>query len=154
MIRAGDRVGDWGEWHEDGTASARGTYVHGKRHGPWTFWGRDAQVLNSGEYLYGTKEGEWVETGEDGERISVLYRGGKKYGLRRVWYPDGSALKTETMWYADVRDGPTRTRYEDGQLESRGRYTKNQPVGLWEYWHQDGSADEERTGIVDDSGCP
>ena len=101
MIRNGSRVDAWSEWHDDGTQKAQGEYVHGERHGPWTFWGPAGQIVSAGQYLYGRKEGEWVDHGEGGERSTATYRGGKKYGVERVWNPDG-AVKSETTWYADV----------------------------------------------------
>ena len=143
MYRNGKRIGAWSKWHQNGSLSHQGSYLHGKAHGPWTSWGPDGEVRSAGEYLYGTKEGEWAETGENGDRISVAYRDGKKYGVERVWQSDGVRMKSETTWYADQKEGPARTWHRNGQLGSRGAYTKDKPVGLWEYWNSDGTLDEE-----------
>ena len=152
MIRNGVRVGEWSEWHKDGSRAGQGSYIHGKRQGPWTCWDPDGSVRSAGEYLYGMKEGAWVLYGEDGSRCTVGDRGGKKYGVERVWRSDTGELKSETTWFASVRDGSARTWYANGQLESRGSHANDKATGLWEYWHADGTLEGERTGVVKSSG--
>ncbi len=152
MIRNGDRVEEWSEWHEGGSLAAQGAYIHGKRHGPWTYWDSPGNVRWGGEYLYGVKEGDWVEYGKDGRRSTVGYRGGKKYGLERVWGSETGELRSETTWFAAEKDGPAHTWHANGKLESRGNYSEDKPTGLWEYWNSDGTLDEARTGVIEDSG--
>lgn len=53
------RHGLFVECHENGTAIAEGTYVHGQEHGQWREFHENGQLAAEGSYSTGREEGLW-----------------------------------------------------------------------------------------------
>ncbi len=54
------------------------------------------------------------------------------------WYPDGQ-VESRGRYERDDRSGPWTHWYPDGTLRMRGAYLGGRQEGLWEFWHADGA---------------
>ncbi len=145
-VRNGARSGTWTKWYDDGSFGAQGEYYAGDQHGWWSYRQANGEKQAEGQFLYNRREGLWNEYHQDGTRKRVAsFRKGELSGLERTWHAGGKVLASEVDHYAGLAEGSARTWYQNGQAESRGHYLRGKPVGIWHYWHPDGTPDESRS---------
>lgn len=87
------------------------------------------------------------DTVENGEEIKhytngvIQMRGmmknGKRNGLWKSWYEDGSPW-SESTFENGIKTGKTTTWYENGKKRYEGFYTNNVESGKWTYWNEEG----------------
>ena len=120
--QAGRAAGLWEEWYADGKEAARGHWVQGEKHGVWTHWFPSGGLQTEGEYVAGRLEGRARKWHVEGQQV---FEGQHRHGLREgAW----------TFWF------PT------GQVRRRGQYRAGGEEGLWEWFLEDGTVDNERAG--------
>jgi len=156
------RVGEWTEWHPNGTVSYRGEFRHGKPVGEHIWWHENGQKLVVGNYQQGLQEELWTRWHPNGQKQQEgIYVAGVKRGTWRSWDSDGQL--------ADVRhmdeEGPGRRndvlalddlpRERDRQFEreeERKRDLQYQLFGLYDEHAADAPDRNERTMVdVDDT---
>ena len=72
--------------------------------------------------------GRAVEEFEDGRpRAEAYFLKGKKDGMERFWYPDGT-LKEEGQWFENQANGLMRTWDNTGKLTKAVRYKKGELI--------------------------
>ncbi|MFZ4099607.1 MAG: toxin-antitoxin system YwqK family antitoxin [Chlamydiia bacterium] len=77
---------------------------------------------------------------------------GMKQGVERVFEPKNGNLKLELCWKDDVLQGPCRTYYVDGKLESQKELSDNQVHGRCLAWYPSGQVmllEEYQQGILE-----
>ena len=65
---------------------------------------------------------------------------GLNEGLATYWHPNGN-LKRQKTYRAGKGNGTVTEWWENGQKKSEGVQEEARPVGLWQYWSEDGSCD-------------
>ena len=143
----GYRQGEWEFWYPSGARKSRGEFQAGKRQGPWITWSEEGAEIAVGDYLYGREEGSWIHV-EEGTTIQAEYRDGEVHGSRRKLREDGSVALEEEL-FRDRRHGLASSYHPSGQLASQGNWEHGSRVGVWNYWFEDGTLDEERSGVVE-----
>lgn len=100
------------------------TYVHGILHGQKISYykGQRSKVAS---YKNGLLEGPFLVYNKQGKIIEELsYTEGKKNGVQRYYYDDGTLLRTEN-WDMDARSGEFKTLYYDQSLQTIEIYRKS-----------------------------
>ena len=74
--------------------------------------------------------------------------------IRITRYPNGYR-ETRTRFVIDpggrpIEDGQHEAWFVDGTRRERGAYELGQRVGPWEFWNEDGTLDEARSGNYED----
>lgn len=108
-FEAGTPVGEWRQWHVDGTLRSTYEYVAGEAT-PMSFFHPDGRISARGMAVAGAREGEWM-----------------------FWYP-GGGLRQSGRYVGGLREGAWTIRWPCGGLRSRGRFTADARVGEWKHW--------------------
>ncbi|UOQ72433.1 tetratricopeptide repeat protein [Hymenobacter cellulosilyticus] len=117
------------EYHDNGTLSIEGNYVHGEPEGVAKLYRYCGSVYEARPYQKGEIDGETVYLAADGKTEGrTAYRAGKKEGPATTYYPNG-VLEAEYTYVADQRQGPFAVYYADKTLERKGTYDKDELHG-------------------------
>ncbi len=153
---AGRREGPWVFCDANGTVLAEGSFAANRKEGAWSYRHANGKAQAHGSYLAGLRDGVWIEWDESGAvdvEKSGLYESDVRLeswmaaGKRTTWYDEAKGLKkSEEMVEDGVRHGPAATWYPSGARESEGAYYLGQMHGVWQFWHEDGSLDVEKSG--------
>ncbi|UOQ53276.1 tetratricopeptide repeat protein [Hymenobacter cellulosivorans] len=126
---AGKLHGAYLEYHDNGTVSVEGSYVHGDPTGVVKLHRYCGSVNEVRTYKNGEIDGETTYLTPDGKTEGrTLYRAGKKDGLAQTYYPNG-VLEAEYTYVADQRQGPFTVYYADKAPERKGAYDKGELHG-------------------------
>lgn len=90
-------------------------------------------------YYKGKEEGwlrKWFENGQEMEER--FFASGKKEGLHRAWWPDGT-LRFAYQFSNDEHEGEAREWFRNGKPERYFHYTKGFEDGRQQMWWEDGS---------------
>ena len=94
------------------------------------------------EYQNGIQEG-LVKIFDEGRNLISIYsvKNGEKHGEEIDYYSMGSPTlpKLLLMWHEGVLQGPVKTWYDNGQLESQRDMSENQKHGLLTAWYRNGA---------------
>ena len=97
-----------------------------------------------------TDEKDTVQNGEEiknykngAKRIRGMMKDGKRQGVWKSWYEDGTQW-SETTFKDGKKDGATTTWYENGKKRYQGFYTNDTESGKWEYWDENGKFIESK----------
>lgn len=92
-------------------------------------WWRDRPLLPNGRVVANTPEGL--------PRYEKEWRGGKRHGIWRDYYPSG---KQKEMYVYDngIPEGKWSAWFENGQLQRLTSYRNGAPDGHWITWHANG----------------
>ncbi|MFT4553454.1 MAG: antitoxin component YwqK of YwqJK toxin-antitoxin module [Chlamydiales bacterium] len=163
----GNKNGIWQTWHANGLMESKNYFENGVRDGVQEVWYeyliRDEPVLKlRGEYKKGKKHGQGLAYFAD-SKLEILqtydmdqlegpyeeyystgilksigsFSNGVLEGDFKVYHPN-KKLKEEHYYTGGHKDGSYATYHEKGKLESKGRYRRDIPVGLWQWFDEDG----------------
>ena len=92
------RVGEWSEWHSNGTLAFRGEYRLGQPTGEHTWWHENGQKMVVGHYRDGLQERLWTRWYANGQKQREgIYIAGTQRGTWRTWAEDGQLVSAEPM---------------------------------------------------------
>ena len=127
------------EWYENGRKFREGSYADGLRQGVWITWDLVGHERGRVEYVEGVpadgRYTEWHITGH--KALEGRRRDGKRQGWERSWWLNGRP-KRESHYVDDWVDGPVRSWYSNGKLQTAGRYRNNLQVGFWTHYDRAG----------------
>lgn len=64
----------------------------------------------------------------------------------QVAYWSDGAKKSSVTFVEGVKEGPCQQWYASGAPECSGEYRRGLRQGIWTFWNEDGSIDQERSG--------
>lgn len=138
---AGLRQGKWRWRDRDGDLRIKGAYKNGLRSGTWQFWHADRELLAEGKYERGFKSGAWTYFRVDGS-ADPDWSG--VYERAEIAGPWGGRARGQLV---DGRlQGEWLVRDRNGELVLRASFVRGRPAGHWDWWHADGTLDEEFVG--------
>ncbi|MGN6645124.1 MAG: toxin-antitoxin system YwqK family antitoxin [Cytophaga sp.] len=70
--------------------------------------------------------------------MESLYNSDKTFELRKGWFSDHT-LQFEGVLYQGLYYGPFTLYYPNGKVNSRGTRYKDEDIGIWEKWNDDGT---------------
>ncbi len=108
-------------------------------HGPYKKL-RNGKVIAEGYYFMGGKHGRWESYDENyvlKDKIKY-YHGWPKESEITYYDSDKKKMKEVIPVHYGEKNGMYYAFYEGGQLQSRGRYEHNHPVGAWLEYYQFG----------------
>jgi antitoxin component YwqK of YwqJK toxin-antitoxin module len=115
------------------------TYIDGRRIITKTTHHRRGKQKKSEEMFLAAKTIEktpdnfWsVQLAEYGSEGNDL-----RHGPSKVWYENGQ-LQVEGVYRQDKRSGPFAYWYANGQISAMGTFTDDQPDNEWVWWHENG----------------
>lgn len=155
------RQGLWTCLHPNGRKALEGAYDRGSREGTFRAWTMDGERLFEGTYQGGLAEGTWrffsesrMEDPEDQGLLvfeGVYLRGEREGWWEQRWERDG-VLSAREFFQDDVRHGPSKTYYHNGQVELEGDYVDGQQHGPWRLYYRSGAIHIEAVffqGVLD-----
>ncbi len=151
LDKKGFKTGECTYYHENGQLRLREFYVKGRREGTCEGWYDDGTpeftrsyvLLQRGNGGIGTepisvKNGKWIEYHTDGSRKKEEnFLEGVLLGEVRSWYENGQLEELKTM-EDKFENGLYERYFENGQLMTRGQYTKGEKTGDWVTNHSNG----------------
>jgi antitoxin component YwqK of YwqJK toxin-antitoxin module len=92
------------------------------------------------QYQNGIQEG-CVKVYDEEKNLISLYsiKEGEKEGEEIDYFPFSSQPKLLLTWHRGILQGPVKTWYENGQLESQREMSENQKQGLLTAWYRNGA---------------
>lgn len=153
----GRMSGTWTIWFEEGKKNADAAFENGTRRGDWQVWDFDGNLLPAESYEMEVDSTGFpltmrFFTGADSTRSMTgeidFYpnhlkktegpvRDGKKHGLWKAWYKDGTKW-SEGYFQHDMNHGRHTVWHENGQIFYEGNYIVGQRSGIWKFWAEDG----------------
>jgi antitoxin component YwqK of YwqJK toxin-antitoxin module len=102
------------------------------------FGKRDLEELH--QYQKGVQAG-CVKVYDGKGFLSSIYsvKDGEKNGEEIVYYPGTTQPKLMVTWHEGLLQGPAKTWYENGHLESQREMNGNQKHGLYTAWYPNGA---------------
>jgi antitoxin component YwqK of YwqJK toxin-antitoxin module len=92
------------------------------------------------EYDNGQQEGCVKVFDEQKNLVSKFsVKNGEKHGEEIDYFPSSNQPKLLLTWHEGVLQGPVKTWYEEGQLESQREMSGNQKQGLLTAWYRNGA---------------
>lgn len=150
-------------YQQNGKKSVVCNYDMGLRHGLMKIYDEDGDIKEAVTFFYDKvfgpyykyyKTGEmsfavnrigdfWEETAilfyQTGHPKAVLfYKHGKKNGSATYFFPDGTTRMNESNYVDDVRTGPYKAYYSNGNLAETGQYKDGNRDGYWVSFYPDG----------------
>lgn len=130
----GQRDKDWYWYNEDGSLKDENYYINGEMHGLQKSYSVNGKLNDWEEYEYGRlisrnfldTNGNVLESYGEFHGDVSLHDVLNKYVRFKATYKNGSVDGTAT-WY-----GPT------GAIETTGKFTNNERIGTWKYYHENG----------------
>jgi antitoxin component YwqK of YwqJK toxin-antitoxin module len=96
----------------------------------------------------GIKVGHWSTWYENGRKESEgQYQDGEREGLWTVWYENRYQRDTEGEFRNGEKEGRWTNWYDNGKTKSEGQYQNGEREGRWAVWSEDGSINNEKSGI-------
>lgn len=92
-------------------------------------------VPHNGEYISYYKNGVMEMRG--------VMKNGKREGLWKSWYEDGSPW-SETTFEDGIKNGKTTTWYDNEQKRYEGYYTNDKESGTWTFWDESGKEQQRK----------
>lgn len=86
----------------------------------------------------GRKHGRWLEPGHKGGWYELHYKRGGRHGAWVERYPDGK-IATLANYVLDLLEGDYETRWENGELKTRGTCVGGKRQGTWKKWGPTGA---------------
>ncbi len=121
----------------DGHGSTTATIQGGK--GFRAIFGKK-QLQELQEFKGGIQDGSVKIFDEKHNLISVcMMKNGEKMGEEINYFPGSKQPKLLLTWHEGVLQGPMKTWYSNGQIESQREMTSNQKHGLLSAWYRSGS---------------
>ena len=105
---------------QNGELAARGNYIDTRRDSVWLYYSYHTKTLSH----------------------RVEYTAGKHNGKEQNFYSNGNVAE-ETIWKNDLRDGPWKQYFENGQLKSSATYINGNLEGSYNSYHLDGTTHME-----------
>jgi antitoxin component YwqK of YwqJK toxin-antitoxin module len=108
-------------------------------HGPYKKV-RNGKVIAEGYYFMGTKHGRW-ESYDDNYVLkdkTKYYHGWPKEAQITYYDSDRKKIKEVIPIHYGEKNGMYYAFYEGGQLQARGRYEHDHPIGTWFEYYQFG----------------
>ncbi|MFZ0564758.1 MAG: hypothetical protein WAM28_00980 [Chlamydiales bacterium] len=92
------------------------------------------------EYQNGIQEGA-VKVYDEEQALAQLYslKDGEKNGEEIYYFPGSSQPKLLLNWEGGILNGPVKTWYENGNLESQREMSQNKKNGLLTVWYRNGA---------------
>lgn len=133
-------VGDVLEMDEkSGELKRAATYIEGRKIVTKTTHFRRGKQKESEEMFLAattvekTPDNFWnVQLAEYGQQGKDL-----RHGPSKLWFENGQA-QVEGMYQADKRSGEFAYWYANGQLAAKGAYVNDEPNGVWVWYHKNG----------------
>ncbi|MBK6940814.1 MAG: hypothetical protein IPH13_11535 [Planctomycetes bacterium] len=116
---------------------------------------QSGSLFSEGTWIDDKREGTHSEWYADGTPWTIeQWSSGVRSGLHIAHHRNGTVAE-EGNYYYGYRNGQWQTYYESGQLQSVGQWAprsgnRQVRVGLWQYWHSNGTRDDAQTGIYID----
>ena len=122
-------------WDRHGRLVTQICHGQGKR----TLFGKDT-VCEIQEYHNGVLEGK-IELYSASEKLTSTFmiKEGLKHGEELLFFPNTSNPKLSISWYKGKVQGPVKSWYATGQIESQREMSDNKKNGLLTAWYKDGS---------------
>lgn len=130
--------------------SAEGRAVMSKREGEYTAYYPNGQIHIIASYKEDKLEGDYCSYNKDAVvtrphgtcKYSCHYVDGKRHGLARWWYNDGT-LQEESEYDMGTIEGSSREYYEGGGLKAEYTYSYSQKEGPYKCYYKSGALQEE-----------
>ena len=98
------------------------------------------QLQELQEYKGGIQDGSVKTFDEKNHLVSIcMMKNGEKVGEEINYFPGSKQPKLLLTWHEGVLQGPMKTWYANGQLESQREMSNNQKHGLLSAWYRSGS---------------
>ncbi len=135
----GARHGESSWWFANGETMRRAVYQKGDLHGQYLQWSLDGKQLVDDTYEQGHKLAPMIAYHEGANRK-------KSEGIylfaKLVKQTDDDWWNTRPATFAadgkEMKHGPWVSWHSNGQMESQGRFDRDQPVGKFTWWHTNG----------------
>ena len=118
-------------WYENGNKNAEGEYYRDRRNNHWTFWYESGNIIEEGNFKEDYRIGDWISYYEDGQKCLHTNHSDSEYLIMDFWDKDGKHLVING-------NGEFTSYYENAGKESQGMVKSGKPVGIWNYWYNDG----------------
>ena len=104
--------------------------------GKWTWWYRSGKLYKQGSYdEQGRKTGLWKVYYEDGSRLAEECYSGN--GYNRSWFENGN-LQSEVEVVDGKQQGTYTSWYANGKKKEEAVYRDGQRQGRTQEWHENG----------------
>lgn len=133
----GVKSGRWNYRYDDGNPWVTGVYREGARHGKWTFRHPNREVRAEGSYDEGLPTGTWSFFDAGG---SLVARDSGTY-TPIVSYYQGADREYVGQLLDDQPHGRWTFYWKDGSRMLEGEFDRGERVGMWRFWHSDGTYD-------------
>lgn len=90
---------------------------------------QDTAIISDGESIQRYKNGV--------VKMKGLMKDGKREGLWKSWYEDGTPW-SETTFSAGIKNGPTTTWFPNGKKRYQGFFSNDTESGKWKFWDENG----------------
>ena len=165
----GRKQGYWETYNDNGEVNTKGNYKDDKKDGYWEYYWSNGNVYSKGNYKNGGYDGEWFYYHPDGRlEYKELYEydklvkdipltESKKLFIPRKlsgedsryakWNKEQPIVDGERINQYNVdtgkKEGLWVRYYDNGQLESKGKYKNGLRDGVWEYYYWNGTLERE-----------
>lgn len=129
-------------YHPNGKLMAEGNFVNKQKNGRWKYYSDlDGKCVAEENYLKGVLDGKSITYyAESGNILEVVnYSKGKREGPYKKYFPDGVTLMSEGFYLNDQLDGMFISYHPNGNIQTKGEYSKGIQTGNWEYFDEEGN---------------
>ncbi|MDR1172249.1 MAG: toxin-antitoxin system YwqK family antitoxin [Bacteroidales bacterium] len=107
------------------------------------FW-QNGEPAAEGNYVGTRRDSVWLYYSYYTKAVShrAEYMAGKHHGKEQSFYPNGKVAE-ETIWENDLKNGPWKQFFENGQLKSTCTYVNDKLDGLFTTYFLDGTKEIE-----------
>ena len=154
--------GTWSIYDRKQRKICQWSYENGQRHGDWQWWFPNGELMQSMTYQDGVVHGTLEQRDSEGEIVtSVELENGRRIKEDLKLYDSGRTKSQATYLLArrvptgeddwwnvkmtpyttegeDIKHGPSKMWYTNGQLQQQGEYDHGLEVGEFTWWHQNG----------------
>lgn len=168
----GNKTGYWIEYYDDGKLYSKGNYINGEREGLWTFYYSNGDIWHEDEFKNGDsnkkilyyydnkklvskklfKNDKYVKDlplteSEDKKKLFIPRKLSGEDSRYAKWNKEQPMVNGERINQYNVdtgkKEGLWVRYYDNGQLESKGRYKNGLRDGVWEYYYWNGTLERE-----------
>lgn len=92
------------------------------------------------------EDGRYTEWYPGHRQVKITGRKNKDGNRDGVWkyYSEGGVELSVSVYSNGLRDGHTVVKYPNGTLHYVGEYVNDEPVGVWEFYNEDGTLSETK----------
>lgn len=137
-VEAGQRVGRWTAWQDNGEISWVDEYDQGQRNYHAMYYPNGTMRFEA-DFQDGRPHGvtnQWYDSGV--QRSVTYYASGQRHGSHQLWDPDGHLLY-EAEYIGGALDGAATWWYNNGQKRWATYYDAGERSGIWTQWSREGN---------------